>query len=121
VGQVLDPLLSGEPTVLDDVIVRFPIWIRDIADAIAFLEAKKADGTFHLSGPRGETRYAWTLEVANELGYKTKHLTPSKTVVPRRADRPLNSQLQTNKIQSLGYSSFTDFPQVVRSVIAAFP
>jgi len=119
ITQILESFDAKTEQVLDDVIVRFPIWIRDIAEAIAFLESKSATGTFHLSGPRGATRYAWTREIGEVLGRPTGHLKPSKTIVPRRAERPVNSQLSTNKIHALGYPSFTDFVQVVREVLRA--
>ena len=121
ITQILESFDAKTDVVIDDVIVRCPIWIRDVAEAIAFLEARRAEGVYHLSGPRAATRYAWTVEIGRMLGRPTGHLKPSKEVIARRAERPVDSRLNTNKIAALGYSSFTDFAQVVREVVHSTP
>jgi S-adenosylmethionine synthetase len=120
IAMMVNDVNSGKPTSLDDVLMRFPCWTRDVAGAIAFLLAGKHNGTFHLSGPRGGTRYAWTLETAKLLGKPHDHLTPSKVVVPRKAGRPHNSQLNDAKLRAIGYKTSTDPMTVVRTVLAQF-
>ncbi len=121
IAQMIESLASGKPQQLDEVLVRFPCWTRDVAGAIAFLLAKKETGTFHLSGPRGGTRYAWTVEVAELLGQSHTHLAPSNVVIPRKAGRPRNSQLSDTKLRALGFATSTDLLDVVRFVIGKFP
>lgn len=117
IGQMVDAVSGGREQVLDDVLVRFPTWTRDVAGALRFLLERRADGVFHLSGPRGGTRYGWTVEMARLLGRPHGHLKPSKVVVQRGARRPANSQLADDKLRALGYSPRTDFSDVARAVL----
>lgn len=120
IGEMVSAVRSLAPVVLDDVLVRFPTWTRDVAEAMRFLLRKGAEGVFHVSGPRGGTRYALTVEVASILGEPSGHLRPSSAVVPRKAPRPRNAQLATAKIRALGYTHLTDFPVVVGHVLRGF-
>lgn len=121
IWQVLEPLRTGKEVVLDDVIVRRPIWINDVAEAMAFLVAKDAEGTYHLSGPTAGTRYGLTVAVGRHLGLPTGQLRPSKTIVARRAERPVDSGLDTAKIKALGFDRFTGFAEVVSHVASVYP
>lgn len=118
IAQIVDTLRRGEPLVQDDVLIRFPTWTRDVAGALLFLVNRRAEGVFHYSGLEGGTRYHWMCESARVLGLSAGHLTPSKTVVPRKAVRPPNSQLAPDKIRQLGYTRFTPFAEVLRTVLA---
>lgn len=118
IGQMVEAIRAGTPQELDDVLLRFPTWTRDVAGAIRFLIEKEAAGTFHYSNPRGATRYALTLETARIIGHSADHFTPSKKIIQRKARRPFNSHLNDAKIQELGYTRHTDFAEVVRTVIS---
>lgn len=118
IGQMVDAIRGGVPQEVDDVLMRFPTWTRDVASAIAFLLGREESGCFHLSGSRGGTRYAWTCETAKMLGLCADPLTPSHQVVPRRAVRPPDSQLSDARIHGLGFRPCTDFREVVESVLA---
>ena len=59
-------------------------------------------------------------EFAEIVGESTDHLTPSTQVVPRRAERPLNSQLNGDRLRGLGFDHLTDFREVVREVLTGF-
>ena len=115
--QIARQVLDGKPAKVDDLLVRFPTWTEDVAEAVAFLLAKKAEGIFHVSAPRGATRYAWTLETARILSQSADHLTPSKAFVPRAARRPMNTELATGKLQALGFNRFTDFTTVAERIL----
>lgn len=117
IGQMVDAIRAGRPQSLDDVLIRFPTWTRDVAGAIKFLAERRLDGLYHYSGARGGTRYAWTVETANLLGLPHAHFTPSREIVQRKARRPLNSQLSDDKLRAAGYGVHTDFADVVRIVL----
>jgi dTDP-4-dehydrorhamnose reductase len=117
IGHMVKAVRDPRPQLLDDVLVRFPTWTRDVAGALRFLAGRRAEGIYHFSGARGGTRYTWTLEMARLLGLPCGHLTPSRDVVPRKAVRPRNSQLADDKIRALGYVQRTDFADVVRTVL----
>ncbi len=99
----------------DDTLIRFPTSISDVAEAIAFLLSENHRGVFHVSGARGGTRYMWTLEMARVLGLSFAHVRRAPTAPPRKAARPPNSALSTEKIRALGFDRFTDFDDVVRA------
>ncbi len=120
IGRLISVVREKNPSTLDDVHVRYPTWIEDVAQAIAFLIDIQAEGIFHCSGPTPGTQYAAAQEVAAVIGEDAGHLTPSTESVPRKAKRPRNSQLATDKIRALGFTRFTEFKDVVRHVVAAF-
>ena len=117
IGQMVEAIRAGTPQVADDVLMRFPTWTRDVAGAIRFLVERGADGVFHYSSPRGATRYGWLVVTANLLGLPHAHFTSSRDIIPRKARRPFNSQLNDDKIRALGYSRHTDFADVLRTVL----
>lgn len=119
--QIARALRDPKPQEADDVLRRFPTWIRDVAHALAFLIGRGATGAVHASGFEGLTRYAMTAQAAEALGAPMDHILPSDRVVPRRAARPRDSQLATDRLRALGFAGFTPFRDVVRSFIAAFP
>ncbi len=119
--QIVHTLTTPRPSPVDAVLIRFPTWIRDVAEVIAFLLDHHAEGIVHYSGPDGLTRYQMTLIAAEILGRALDHIVPSTEVVPRRAARPKNSQLATERIRQLGFWQFTPFAQVVEAFIRQFP
>lgn len=119
IGQLVAAVRGRTPQQQDHVLVRVPTWIEDVADAVSFLLARRTEGIVHVSGPRAATRYASALEVAQILGLPHDHLVPSLALVARRAPRPLNSMLGTDRLRGLGYHRATDFADVVRAVLAA--
>lgn len=116
--QLVEDLRARAPVIADDVLVRYPTWTRDAAAAIAFLIERGATGVVHYSGPDAVTRYGAFRVAATLLGLSHDHIRPSQTVVPRRAGRPRNSQLDTTRIRAMGFRTFTPLTQVLRAVIA---
>jgi len=117
IAQMRDAVLGGVHTEVDDVLFRMPTWTRDVAEAVAHLLAMGASGPYHIAGPRGGTRYALTLELAQALGRSADHVRPSRTVIARRAARPQDATLACNRIREAGFSRFTDFRDVVAQVL----
>lgn len=105
----------------DGVLIRYPTWIDDVAEALAFLLERRAEGIFHMSGSDRLTRYDAVRAAARVLGFTCDHVRPSTRVVPRAAARPPDSALATDKICALGFRHFTPFDDVVRAFAHAFP
>ena len=105
----------------DAVLRRFPTWIRDVAEAIGFLIERGYAGVIHYSGAEAMTRYDMIQAAAAVLGWEAGHIRPSADVVPRRAARPRDSQLATDRIRALGFAQFTPFAEVVRAFARDFP
>ena len=114
IAQMRAQIERPEAAEVDDVLVRVPTWTADVADAVAFLLDRGAEGTWHVSSPDAGTRWHWTCELARLLGHPVGHLRPSRTVIPRRAARPVDGQLVTEKLAALGWSRYTPFPEMVR-------
>ena len=117
IHQMARDLAAGQPTDVDYVLVRVPTWTHDIAAAVRFLCDRKAAGIFHVSSARGKTRYGWTVELAGLLNLPHEHLRPSRQIIARKATRPVNAQLATDKLRALGFDQFTDFRDVMRVVL----
>ncbi len=105
----------------DGVLIRYPTWIDDVAEALAFLLEQRAEGIFHMSGADRLTRYDAVRAAAGVLGYSCAQVRPSTRVVPRAAARPPDSALATDKIRALGFRRFTPFDDVVRAFARIFP
>lgn len=100
-------------SVLDDVLIRFPTWIEDVAKAVRFLGEQRVEGVFHASADQGGTRYGLNREMADYLGASFDHVQPSREVVCRGAKRPADTQLTTEKLDKLGFSGFRSFSEVL--------
>ena len=118
IGQIVRALRDPSPQVADDVLVRFPTWTRDVADAIAFLLARGVGGTIHASAGEAMTRYASVRAAAAALGWPDGHIRPSRDVVPRRAARPRDSRLDTSRLRGMGFARYAAFADVVRAAVA---
>ena len=121
IGQLVATVRDKTPLVQDHVQVRVPTWIEDVAEALAFLITRGARGTMHVAGPRAATRYESMCDVARLLGESHAHLTPSMTVVPRRAARPPNPRLAVDRLRAMGHVCSTDLMEVVRKVVGELP
>ncbi|MCB1069964.1 MAG: SDR family oxidoreductase [Verrucomicrobia bacterium] len=100
--QILDAVLSGEAQSVDAVGVRFPTWIRDVAEASRKLLSEQVTGVVHLSSQEGQTRYQLMKTAGDVLGLPTDHLSPSMIPAPRVARRPEDSHLAIDRWRSLG-------------------
>jgi dTDP-4-dehydrorhamnose reductase len=119
-SQLVKDLKHEGPLDLDDVLARYPVWTRDAGEAIRTLLADRRAGAFHYSTPRRLTRYRAAVEMGELLGWPTDHLKPSHTVIPRRAARPHDAQLATDKWTGMGYVLPHDFREVARCYIQHF-
>jgi dTDP-4-dehydrorhamnose reductase len=111
-SQLINDLKATETTELDDVLRRFPVWTRDVGEAIRTLLEQGETGVFHFSTTRPLTRYRAALEMAELIGWPTSHLVPSSRIIPRKAPRPDDSQLDSSKWKNLGYAMPHDFRDV---------
>lgn len=120
-AQAMEVLRAEHPAAQDDVLVRFPTWTRDVAEALAFLAARREEGVFHYSAPAGGTRYHWICETARALGLSHGHVKPSPVSPQRPAERPRDCRLLPERLRALGFDRATPFAEVVRAVMAELP
>ncbi|HMO05765.1 MAG TPA: SDR family oxidoreductase [Kiritimatiellia bacterium] len=119
-SQLIADLRATEPRPLDDVLKRYPVWTRDVGIAMRHLLTGGHAGTFHFSTTRPLTRYRAALEMAELIGWPTTHLTPSATVIPRRATRPDDAHLDMTDWLARGFPPPTDFREVAHRFLLHF-
>lgn len=113
-SQLVKDVTAPEPVVLDDVLSRYPVWTRDMGEAIRSLLERGDEGVFHYSTTRRLTRYQAALEMASLMGRGAAHITPSRQVVPRKAVRPRDARLGIDRWLSTGRPPPTGFAGVAR-------
>jgi dTDP-4-dehydrorhamnose reductase len=115
-SQMVEALRSEQPQKIDDVLVRHPTWIQDVAEVCAWLIQQQAVGIWHTSSQQGGTRYELTRRVGRILNLPSDHLSPSTTVIPRTAPRPLNTGLSPAKLLGAGGPVCAELEEVVRAL-----
>lgn len=118
IAKTVQAVESGDRVSFDDQTMRFPTDIRDVASAIAFLLNHQASGVYHYAGERGQTQYRWAMELAALMGIEADHIQPVAAAAVRKAARPADSRLSTDRIRALGLDRFTDFREVAGEVLA---
>lgn len=119
--KTAEALLHPTSAEIDDLTMRYPTDIGDVADVMALLVERAASGIFHFSGVRGKTPYGWMLELAELMDVDTDALMSTRSPAVRPAERPVNSALACDKIRALGVDRYTDFQEVARAVLALRP
>ena len=54
------------------------------------------------------------LVLADLLGRSIPHLRPSRSILPRSAERPVDAKLNTARLSALGWDRYTPFAEMVR-------
>lgn len=98
----LKAIETKEELLMDDKIIRYPLYTGDVARAVTFLIMKNASGIYHLTSEDKLTKYQITREIASIIGKGSSHIKPLETIPVTPAKRPLDSHLNTIKIFSLG-------------------
>jgi dTDP-4-dehydrorhamnose reductase len=119
-SQLYDDVTSRPPKALDHVLHRYPVWTREVGEAMRILLSRGEPGLFHFSTMRALTRYTAALEFAELLGVSSDHLTPSDQIIPRRAERPRDAALSIEKWMAKGYPAPSDFRVVAKLFIEHF-
>lgn len=118
IAKTIKTLESGQEVEVDNKTMRYPTDIRDVAEAVLHLIDARATGIFHYSGKEGRTQYEWSKAIGEQVGLDTAALIPVSEPAARKAMRPGNTQLLTDKIEATGFSRFTSFAQVIQRVCA---
>lgn len=89
----------------DRSLIKHPTWVGDVAQAIKILIEKDVCGVYHLGNNEGITKHKWTLKVARFFGLSERNVVGANPSYIAR--RPMNVELDTSKIGSLGVSCKT--------------
>lgn len=111
----LKAIETKEELLMDDKIIRYPVYTGDVAEAISFLLSKKASGIFHFSSDDKLTKYQIAKDIASVIGKDSSHIRRLKTLPETPAKRPLDSHLDTPKILSLGMKKPLSFIERISS------
>lgn len=100
--QALAWLSRGEPVLADDVEIRQPALISDVADCLLALIKLGATGVVHVAPAQTCTKFGWSRLLARsvEIPDELVRLAPQ----PDRPDRPLRSTLCTPRLVEWGIS-----------------
>jgi dTDP-4-dehydrorhamnose reductase len=115
-AQIQDPA----PSTLDHAGIRFPTWTEDVAEAVAHILGIERGGIYHYSSLSGGTKYEWAVELAELTGLPMEHITPDREGSGSGAPRPGNTQLAVEKVRQTGFSRFTPFRDVVKTLFRRF-
>lgn len=100
--EAIETALAGRPAELDDITMRYPLFVDDVAAVVRFLLFESdAAGPLHAGAPLGMTRYGWTRLVASVLGVSAGHLAPANRSL-YRAPRPRDARLCCDRLRVLG-------------------
>lgn len=107
--------LDSETTCnMDDSIIRYPTYTGDVANAALRLLDKSPGGIFHFSGSDKSTKFKITKCFAKVLNRSMKNIKRLDTPPASKAERPMNSHLNIDKIVKLGVSPPVCFENRVR-------
>jgi S-adenosylmethionine synthetase len=98
----IEAALGADSLTLDDVTVRYPTAVADVAEVIARAIPRRLTGLLHVSAGEAATRYAWACRIARWLGRDTARLRPGPAASDRPAKRPADCHLSTGRLESLG-------------------
>lgn len=100
--EAVDAALSRRPVELDDLTMRYPLFVDDVAEVVRFLLfSSELRGPVHAGAPLGMTRYGWTRLVASVLGVDAAHLRPAARSL-YRCPRPTDSGLCCDRLRKAG-------------------
>jgi dTDP-4-dehydrorhamnose reductase len=117
IGKIAAAVRTGAPLSFDDVAVRHPTWIDDVAAAAAFLLERNLRGCFHYTGREGITMLGLARLIARGLDGTADSFTAAAAGPdPRRARRPADAHLDSAKIVRAGFTRATPLEGVIAEV-----
>ncbi len=105
-GGLRDALAAGEAVTADETCTRYYTQAEDVVAAFAHLIAAGHRGVVHVSAAQRSTKLEFLKAAADAAGWDSGLITGSDEA---RADRPLDSHLDTGLYESLGGPAFTGY------------
>ncbi|WP_194838732.1 SDR family oxidoreductase [Nocardia sp. XZ_19_369] len=112
---IVHALRNQTPVAIDDVHLRQPTFVDDVAVALIAVAAKPITGILHIASPSIMTKYAWSMTLAALLGVTEPSISPG---MPSASDpaRPKQSALSTERALRLGVPT----PRPVEKALLSF-
>lgn len=119
VSHLVALLLERKPVSFDNVQIRFPTFVDDVAHVMLKLSEQKLEhcglsGVWHWSGNEGMTMYQLVLKMAHALRLDASHVSPSVTPKTDGVRRPHNCQLDVTTLALMGIAKNTPFEEGVK-------
>ena len=115
-NAALNALNSENESKMDDLIVRYPTYTGDVAEAALFLLEKNASGIYHFSGQDKTTKYGIAKTIANILKMDITKVLKENVSANDNAPRPLDSHISMDKLVSLGFKQPLPFKERVEKL-----
>jgi dTDP-4-dehydrorhamnose reductase len=115
VADLRDAASAGRPTAADTQSVRYPTLAEDVAAAFVFLLGRDCQGIVHVSSEEPCTKLAFLRAAAEAAGVDPAMVVEQQSS-PARADRPVDSHLDTSLYRSLGGPPFKGYAEALRAV-----
>lgn len=99
-SQTISALKAGQRLPADNIEIRQPTLIDDIAGSLVRLFQKNCSGVIHIAAQEGITKWQWSRNIAGALNLNAELVTPS---APEAAPkRPRRAWLKIDKLRALG-------------------
>ncbi len=115
-NAALNAINSENESKMDDLIVRYPTYTGDVAEAALFLLEKDAAGIYHFSGQDKTTKYCIAKTIASITNKDMSKVLKVNVSANDNAPRPMNSHLNMDKLLSLGFKLPLPFEERVKEL-----
>jgi len=124
VSAVLHDVLGKNPVAYDNLQIRYPTFVDDVAFVIVKLAERKMEhcglsGVWHWSGEEAMTKYQMAQKMATVFGLDASHVKPVDTVDPS-ITRPHNAHLDTTTLKLMGISKSTSFEEGLKQSFSSW-
>jgi len=114
VNTLVDVVMNqSKPSKMDDVAVRYPTNVEDVARVLVDLTSAKLEhgkdiqGVYHFSSEKSYTKYAMCQTFAKSLHVPLEHVEPVDTSNDAgSASRPKDAHLSNDRLEQTGISTF---------------
>ncbi len=125
VSRMVAQLLERKPVAFDNVQIRFPTLVDDVAYVMVKLSEQKLEhcglsGVWHWSGNEGMTMYQLALRLASALHVDASHVSPSVAPKADGIRRPHNCQLDVSTLTLMGIGKCTPFEEGARQCFSSW-
>jgi len=122
VSGLANIIFSGQATSLDNVQIRFPTFVDDVAQCCRELAERKIEhcglyGTWHWSGTQSFTTYTLALAIAKILKVSSDHIKPLEVV---DISKPHNAELNCVALRHMRIGKHTPLQDSLQSTFKSF-
>lgn len=115
VSDVIKKLNNKSKVYADNVRIKYPVLIDDVAEGIKRLLNMDLSGIVHFSHNEGMTRYKWALKIADVFGLTKDYIEiRNEQFGNGRPERPYCVELLNTRLEDLHFHSVTEGLKIVK-------